>query len=176
MLLKEETNNASSKIKTKRIVTKIGDLFCVEIDNQYKRFFQYFANDMTQLNSSVIRVFKKKYPMDYVPLPEEITQDEVDFYAHTVLKIGIIEGAWYKIGKSKDIGDIDIPTFRKFADEDIVEISEKWYVWKIGEPLKYVGKLPPKYYEAENGFVKPYNEIITRIRTGQYAYFFPKYK
>ena len=25
----------------KRIVTKMGDIFCVEIDNGYKRFFQY---------------------------------------------------------------------------------------------------------------------------------------
>ena len=41
----------------KRIVTKIGYVFCVEIDNKYKCFFQYVANDMTQLNSSVIRVF-----------------------------------------------------------------------------------------------------------------------
>ena len=32
---------------TKRIVTKIGDVFCAEIDGQYKRFFQYFAIDST---------------------------------------------------------------------------------------------------------------------------------
>jgi hypothetical protein len=31
----------------KRIVTKIGDVFCVEVDNDYKCFFQYVANDMT---------------------------------------------------------------------------------------------------------------------------------
>jgi len=26
-----------------RIVTKIGYVFCVDVDNQYKRFFQYIA-------------------------------------------------------------------------------------------------------------------------------------
>ena len=26
----------------KRIVTKMGDIFCVEIDNGYKRFFDFF--------------------------------------------------------------------------------------------------------------------------------------
>ena len=30
----------------KRIVTKIGDVFCVDIDNQCKRYFQYIVNDM----------------------------------------------------------------------------------------------------------------------------------
>lgn len=43
---------------TKRIVTKIGDVFCAEIDNRIKRYFQYIVNDMEQLNSSVIRVLK----------------------------------------------------------------------------------------------------------------------
>lgn len=38
----------------KRIVTKIGDVFCIEIDGKYKCFFQYIANDLEQLNSSVI--------------------------------------------------------------------------------------------------------------------------
>ena len=52
----------------KRIITKIGDIFCVEVDNEYKCYFQYVANDMTVLNSSVIRVFSKHYPMDYVPV------------------------------------------------------------------------------------------------------------
>ena len=72
-----------------RIVTKIGYVFCVDVDNQYKRFFQYIADDMTMLNTRVIRVFKRKYPMDYIPNMEEIVKDEVDFYAHTIIKFGI---------------------------------------------------------------------------------------
>ncbi len=58
----------------KRIVTKIGDVFCVEVDNEYKCFFQYVANDMTVLNSSVIRVFKEHYPIDYKPNLDEIVR------------------------------------------------------------------------------------------------------
>ena len=46
---------------TKRIVTKIGDVFCIEIDGQYKCYFQYIANDMECLNSSVIRIFKENH-------------------------------------------------------------------------------------------------------------------
>ena len=88
----------------KRIVTKIGDVFCVEIDNQCKRYFQYIVNDMEQLNSSVIRVFKLHYPIDYKPIIDDIVKDEVEFYAHTVLRAGIVNNAWYKVGKSKDLG------------------------------------------------------------------------
>ena len=55
----------------KRIVTKIGNVFCAEIDGKYKCFFQYIMNDLVQLNSSVIRVFKRRYPMDYKPDMEE---------------------------------------------------------------------------------------------------------
>ena len=70
----------------KRIVTKIGDVFCVEVDNEYKCFFQYVANDMTVLNSSVIRVFKEHYPIDYKPNLDEIVRGNVHFYAHTILR------------------------------------------------------------------------------------------
>lgn len=36
----------------------LGDVFCVEIAPQSRKFFQYVGNDVTQLNSSVIRAFK----------------------------------------------------------------------------------------------------------------------
>ena len=88
----------------KRIVTKIGDVFCVEIGNEYKCFFQYIEKDLEQLNSSVIRAFKTRYPMDYKPVIEDIVKDEILFYKHTILRVGIEDGAWYKVGKSKELG------------------------------------------------------------------------
>lgn len=39
--------------------------------------------------------------MDSNPKPEEIVSDEVDFYAQTVLKVGIEEAAWSKYGNTK---------------------------------------------------------------------------
>ena len=44
----------------KRIVTKIGNVFSVKLNESKKKYFQYVANDIYQLNSSVIRVFKKE--------------------------------------------------------------------------------------------------------------------
>lgn len=87
----------------KRIVTRIGNIFCAEIDGKYKVYFQYIANDTEALNSSVIRGFKRKYPLDYKPNIDEIVKDEVVFYLHTVLREGIENGIWYKVGKSDDL-------------------------------------------------------------------------
>jgi len=46
------------------------------------------------LNGRVIRVFKQKYPMDYIPNMEETVKNEVDFYAHTIMKFGIQHNLW----------------------------------------------------------------------------------
>lgn len=50
-----------------RIVTKIGDVFSVTLDDTTKKYFLYVANDLSQLNSSVIKVFKNKYELDAKP-------------------------------------------------------------------------------------------------------------
>ena len=161
----------------KRIVTKMGDIFCVEIDNGYKRFFQYIINDIEALNSSVIRVFKTHYPMDYRPIIEEIVMDEVEFYAHTVLRAGIVYGAWYKVGNSKEIGegykDVLFGTasdVRVLPNKELefVSPSENWYVWHINEPPLFVGKLTEKYKDLEQGDVMSYVSIIDRLRNGRY--------
>ena len=169
----------------KRIVTKIGDIFCVEVDNAYKRYFQYFCNDLTQLNSDVIRVFKKKYPMDYKLKPEDIVKDEVDFYAHTILRNGIEDGLWYKVGKAK--GEFEeekkIPLFgtcndREYTTEGIIHVdpNSNWYVWRINCPFKSIGILPEEYRDVVDwGSVKPDVEIFDRIKYGYYRWNSPGY-
>lgn len=47
----------------KRIITKIGDIFSVVLNNGNQRFFQYIANDYSQLNSSVIRMSQTAYSL-----------------------------------------------------------------------------------------------------------------
>ena len=169
----------------KRIVTKIGDIFCVEVDNAYKRYFQYFCNDLTQLNSDVIRVFKKRYPMDYKPKSEDIVKDDVDFYAHTILRNGIEDGLWYKVGKSK--GEFEeekkIPLFgtcddTKYVNGESVKVDpdNNWYLWKISCPFKSIGTLPENYRDMVDwGSVKPDVEIFNRIKYGYYRWTSPGY-
>src|SRR5574344_1656327 len=153
----------------KRIVTKIGNIFCVEIDNEYKCFFQYIANDMTMLNSSVIRVFKKHYSMDYVPNLDEIVQDEVYFYAHTILSRGIREGVWYKVGKNADVGDVDKIMFRETEDMNPFIIrSYRWYVWHIGGPTSDIGRLTKETRKIDIGLVWSNENILAKIKTGKF--------
>ncbi len=168
------------KEKRKRIVTKIGDVFCAEVDGEFKAYFQYVANDLTQLNSSVIRVFKTHYPIDHKPVIEDIVKDEVQFYAHTILKFGIMYGAWYKIGKSKDIDETSLNEVVFGCAQDTKPIKENgffkvldvnplenWYIWKINQQHISVGKLPSKYHSIlELGSVMPFPSIICRIKYG----------
>jgi len=168
------------KERRKRIVTKIGDVFCAEIDGEFKAYFQYVANDLTQLNSSVIRVFKKRYPMDYVPVIEEIVKDEVLFYAHTVLRWGIEYNAWYKVGKSLNIGEEDLKnvffcmtqsTHYNFSTHEITNVDplENWFIWRIGHELKGVGRLPMKYIDKV--YISSVMNFASILECAKYGYY-----
>lgn len=160
----------------KRIVTKIGDVFCVEVDGRYKQFFQYIANDMTCMNSSTIRVFQKEYLMEYKPVVDDIVKDEVMFYAHTVLKFGIQEEVWYKVGKSADIGLDTLnnvlfgtPLPIRYEDGKMMDLDYlgNWVVWKVNQPWLRIGELKEKdAHLIEEGSVMPYTEIAERIKYG----------
>ena len=93
--------------KKEKNCRKIGDIFRVDLDGKTKRYFQYVAINESQLGGSVIRVFKRRYDIVDQPSPEEIVADEVDFYTHTSLKIGILEGYWQKVGRCTNIGDTE---------------------------------------------------------------------
>lgn len=73
----------------KRVYTKIGDVYCAEIDDSFKMYFQYIMDDTSQLTSPVVRVFKTKYPLYYDPVLEDIIRDEIVFYAHVVIRWGL---------------------------------------------------------------------------------------
>ena len=155
----------------KQIVTKIGNIFCVEMDDKHKRFFQYVANDLSQLNSSVIRVFKRKYPMDYVPDMDEIVNDEVDFYAHTVLSAGIRANTWYKVGKHKDVGDTEHIMFKLFDEGNISHLTKsyRWYVWYINKEYVDIGEMTDEYRQLDLGLVISYDQIAAKIKTGEFT-------
>ena len=78
----------------KRVVIKIGNIFCTKIDDRYKVYFQYICDDLSQLNSFVIRVFKTRYPIDYKIDLEEVVKGEVHFYSHVMLRQGVVDDVW----------------------------------------------------------------------------------
>jgi hypothetical protein len=166
-----------------RTNTKIGDVFSVRIDETSKKYFQLIAFDLYQLNSDVIRAFKQIYPVDANPGLSEIAKDEVEFYAHCVTKFGIKMGLWEKVGNITNIGRIDHIIFRGTSDyghklgEEPVKISEKWYVWRLGDLQTIrVGKLEGENRKAEIGLVMNPYDIVDRIKTGKYMGFYPDFE
>ena len=164
-----------------RITTKIGDIFCAKLDNRTKIYFQYIANDLTMLNSSVIKVLKKIYDGDERFSMEDVVIDEIDFYAHVVIEWGIEMELWEKVGNDLDVGKTDV-LFRSTLDyghkigEEPIKISHNWRVWKINEPFKNVGKLSGENRRAEIGIVLTPLDIIDRMRTGKYHFVYPQFE
>ena len=180
--------------KPKRIVTKIGNVFCVQISPQEKKYFQYIANDMLQLNSSVIRVFERTYPTDQEPKLTNVVQGEVEFYAHTVLSWGIRLEKWTKVGKVPFEEPVIDVWFMNWCSDDMTNIpirlhispQKRWRIWRIGdadfsyvenEAFSYDGYdlhvhsplfKNEKYLEVRG--VIPAIDIVHRMQTGRYYY------
>ncbi len=155
---------------------KIGDVFSIKKKNNDYRFFQYISDDSTQLNSNVIRVFKKEISnIDNIDL-NNIINNETDFYAHVMLKLGEKLKVWEKIGNFDFKNEYDI-IFRNSSDygEPDIKISENWWIWKINEKEKFVGKLTNNYKNSEIGIVVTPFDIVQRIETGNYQFVYPDY-
>lgn len=164
----------------KRIVTKIGNIFSAKVDNEYKFYFQYVANDLTELNSSVIRVFKRRHPLESNPKMDDIASDEVLFYAHTILRNGIELGIWEKVGKSAILGldDLDKVWFglaQKISfNRETMEVydcnpAENLWIWHVNQDIIEIGcfKKGMELY-VEPGEVFTPDGIVERFKFGHY--------
>jgi hypothetical protein len=165
-----------------RVSTKIGDVFSVKIDEHCKKYFQLIAYDLTQLNSDVIRAFKKIYPIDANPDLLEIINGEVVFYAHCVTKWGVKMNFWEKVGSIKEVGMLNHILFRGTTDygrkvgEEPIRKSNNWYVWNINEKFRDVGKLTGENRKAEIGVIMDAESIVHRMCTGVYDGFYPDFE
>ncbi len=163
-----------------RIKIRIGDIFSVSTENDKKKYFQYITNDLLQLNSDVIRVFKKEYSIFIEPQLSEIVTNEVDFVAHTMLKVGLKMDLW-KIEGNIAYNEKEKTIFRNTNDYgsrpgEQIETSERWYVWKIGDSdFKRVGKLNGENRKSEIGVVINPLSIVHKMKTGEYDFFYPNY-
>ncbi|MBW4890150.1 immunity 26/phosphotriesterase HocA family protein [Mucilaginibacter sp. HMF5004] len=163
-----------------RVNTKIGDIFSVNLGTNNKRYFQYIANDRSQLNSDVIRGFSKHYPIDSIPNLSEIIQDEILFYAHCITKLGVKMGLWEKVGNVQEIGnpfDIlfkDTNDYGKKVGEEPIKVSDKWYVWRINENFLRIGKLEGEFRKAYMGLVINPNGIVELLKGKKYPINYPE--
>lgn len=165
----KEINNMEEKSKPKRVMTRVGDIFCVEL-SEYKVYFQFVAVDTSQLNSTTIRVFETKYPLDYVFRAEEVVNDDVSFFAHTMLKVGLKQNLWTKVGKSKNLGDLDQVLFRTTSDWTPYRLKAyRWWVGGINQEYEMIGELTEEYKKKSHfGWVMRPIDIVEKIEFGDY--------
>lgn len=155
--------------------TKIGDVFAVRISEHQRKYFQLVAFDLLQLNSDVIRAFKRIYSIEEVSDMSEIIKDEVDFYSHCVTKFGIKFKLWEKVGNILDVGNPGNIIFRDTNDygykpgQERLKISHNWHVWRISDKdFRKVGKLTGENRHSEIGLVMNPMDIVHRMKTGEY--------
>ena len=164
--------------KAKRTVTRIGDVFCAEIDNEYKCYFQYVGKDTKQLGGALIRAFRKKYPLDANPDLMDVINGEIGFHTLTYIQVGTKLGAWYKVGKAPILNQEQLcnlifgdPRYMISPDGTLetyyVNPFDHWFVRRFNEPSKDIGKLPD-YLKGciEYDGVHPRSSIIERMKYG----------
>jgi hypothetical protein len=162
-----------------RVITKIGDVFSVNLGNGTKRYIQYVANDITQLNSDVIRGFSGEFDLTAQPLVSEVVNLTELFFAHTMVSLGVKMGLWVKEGKSEYLGNYLNALFRhteqygRAANEPIISFSDKWYVWRVGEEFKQVGKLDGANKNAYPGLVISPPGIVELLKGNKYPPLYP---
>lgn len=150
----------------KRIVIRTGDIFMVKLDD-CQRYFQYIIDDKSQLSSNVIKVFKRKYPLGSTLDFEELADCEAECYAHTIVRIGVMQHLWEKVGKASVHDNFDA----KFIDgyDSIPELGMKrWQVWVLNRRRVKCDELPSEYKNADKGAVMPPSSIHYRIQYGKH--------
>lgn len=159
------------------MATRIGNIYQVVLDNEKVRYFWDVGTDQTQLNSAIIVVFRRTYLKSELANFDEITSDDVDFYCHTMISLGRKLNCWTKAG-FRHVNRSFPMLFRGSRDygNPAVRVSQRWFVWEPNKPFRDVGLLTGSYAEAEIGVVINPTEIVTRIRTGAYEYYFPAYE
>lgn len=158
--------------------TKVGDVFAVPIDNNFKKYIQYVISDLYMLNSDVIRAFETIYPIDSNPDISDIVNEKVDFYAHCDTKAGVKQGLWNLYGNITNVGQTNNILFRDSWDfgRSKAKISNNWYIWKVGEEPIDVGALKGENQKADIGLVFPTLSILERLKTGKYPGFYPDFE
>ncbi len=154
--------------KPKRVCCRPGDVFCVDVKGLHRRYFQFLGIDTMYLGGRLIRVFKTRYPISCRPIINEIVRDEVDFYHLTWVNEGVREKYWYRVGTSKELGNIkDIFFLEEAFNTDSGKYSENWKLRKVFTLIsQYVGKLPVQYQTFDIAAVVPSFGICKRIIDG----------
>lgn len=161
-----------------------GDVFRIPVGSEEVAYFQYVADDSTQLGSQVIRVFRATYPEKKDLTLSEILSKCIDFHCHVFLKAGVKFGGWEKVGHSNPPKSLEVK-FRSNSDfiklpngepiSTIDGIPEGWMIWRVNEPWMRVNSLTPEHEDSEIGLVMAPQDVVRRIREGTFRNILPEY-
>lgn len=153
----------------------LGDVYCVTINAAQKGYFQYVADDSTQLHSNVVQVFRARYLIAEQPPLSEVAQSATEFFSHVILKIGLRNKYWEYVGNTAFSPPVNV-LFRNSGDYGNPKVlsSSDWWVWKIGNPAKRIGVLKGDHRNAYIGLVVPPDSLVYRMRNGTYDFIYPQ--
>lgn len=159
---------------------EIGDVFEINLEKG-KKYMQYIGDDMKQLNSSVIRVFKPVYQKNTVYNLSLINNVETEFCVHVVdIKSGEKEGLWQKVANEKVLNDNEGIIFKESCDHGNLEIkiSKNWSVWRFGEDQSHEVDYRDEILDKANIdlIIQPDHVIEMINNNGIYPGIYPKHK
>ena len=123
-----------------------------EIFNSKRKLFYYHSVTPQYRTRGVNMLYAQRTAM-----PRSPTSDRCDQL--------IFRG---KVGKSKDLGDLDKMVFRTYVERVPGILASHWFVWKANHNLKEYKTLPRRYRKVDYGGVMPPSHVVERIRTGRW--------
>jgi hypothetical protein len=156
---------------------RVGDLYAIDLSEGLVKVFHHVQNDSSQLNSNVIRVFAERFLLAAIPPAEHFLEATVEFNAHTLCSLGLKMKCWKKIGHVKPTREVS-GWFRDSGDygNPSVVVSSDWWVWRVNEKSKRVGRLRGEYIVSEIGIVFSPPVIEERARSGRYNIVYPAHE
>lgn len=170
----------------KKVSPRIGDVFSIVIDNEYKAYFQYICDDYTQVCPHIVRVFRKRFPIVHVFNANEVLKGDILFYVHAPLEHGVSLKVWEIVANylPEEINYEDFIFCEGVYEADSLtdgsmfknDPLSHWRIWTVSGYKKNVGMLPQHLIEkVELGRPFTYRSIIERIKLGYYKMTIPEY-
>ena len=152
---------------------KVGDVFLCELEDSV-RIFQYVGNDASQLNSNVIVAFKNMIPKGVEFDLGDLNKLDTDFYAHVAIDLGVKMKYWRKIGSAlpAEWSNILFRDTNDYGKSGVTE-SDDWWVWEPNHAARNIGSLKGEYRKSYIGVVMAPPNILDRLKSGKYSYFYP---
>lgn len=165
------SNGPSSNHRQQSEVTSgIGDVYELLCGDQQVAFMQHILTDNEQMGSAVVRVFAGIHDQTAPPALEQVVQEATKFHSHILPAAGKTLGLWRRVGRV-DVEPLPCLTWftpppKRIRDKE----CDEWRVWDTNMPPETVISSDPRLGYAEFGAVMAPDQLIERVRTGQWSF------